>query len=46
VQAKAVQRAFTASLHELSATIDERNKTRAQPFLSFSPRHIELAVSI
>ncbi|KAF0703821.1 Aste57867_7499 [Aphanomyces stellatus] len=45
-EAKAVCRAFTADLEALVVQVDARNATREQPYVSFNPKTIEMAVSI
>ncbi|RHY84306.1 hypothetical protein DYB31_008191 [Aphanomyces astaci] len=45
-KAKGLCHAFTASLHKLADTVDARNSTREQKYVSFDPKTIELAVSI
>ncbi|ETV93292.1 hypothetical protein H310_12720 [Aphanomyces invadans] len=44
--AKDLVRTFTADLFKLIDVIDARNTTRVQPFQSFNPKTMEMAVSI
>ncbi|EQC28009.1 hypothetical protein SDRG_14281 [Saprolegnia diclina VS20] len=44
--AKAVCKAFTAAVIAQIAVVDARNATRVQPFQSFNPKTMEMAVSI
>ncbi|KDO25280.1 hypothetical protein SPRG_09110 [Saprolegnia parasitica CBS 223.65] len=44
--AKAVCQAFTAAVTAQIAVVDARNATRVQPFQSFNPKTMEMAVSM
>ncbi|KAF0694309.1 Aste57867_14805 [Aphanomyces stellatus] len=44
--AKALARRFTADCFAFIKVVDERNTTRVQPFQSFNPKTMEMAVSI
>ena len=44
--ARDIAHKFTASLYELGTRIDARNRVRPQPFESFNPKYMQMAVSI